>query len=231
MNILLGLVVILLLGGIILLSAKSPFEKKTRKQFLEELANFLEGTLEPMEGDAGESSFRIIFQFKGQEFIYEDLEKQGFKDKVYRASLRAQSPKKLTLTFTEKKRSTKIRTNIFLASEVSTQYVNEHVRLQVPKYLKDMNVYTNDPTEANKIFEDSKAASIFKKFKNIDNRGYPFLSIGIVEGEVILEFRAEKTCHPNVSDLQADIPAVDDFLERMMVVIRKLNEESGGAMR
>ena len=219
------LIVLLFLGGIILLSAKSPLEKKTREHFLQELADFLEGTLEPIESDAGENSFRIKFRFKGEEFVYEDMEKQGFKDKVYKAYLKAKIPNKLTLTFTEKRRSTKIRTDIFIASEVSTDYVNEYVQLRVPKYLKDLKVFTNDSVATNKIFEDNKTAAIFKKFKNVDNRGYPFLSIGIVEGEIILEFRSIKTCYPNVFDLRADVSSIDDYLEKLMVIIRKLKEE------
>ena len=167
MSMLLVLIVLLFLGGIILLSTKSPLKKKTRAQFLQELADLLEGVLEPIEDNEGENSFRIKFQFKGQEFVYEDLEKKGFKEKIYKAYLKARTPSKLTLTFTEKRRSTKIRTDIFIASEVSTEHVNEHVQLQVPENLKDLKVFTTDPVAANQIFEDNKTAAILKKFKNL----------------------------------------------------------------
>ena len=222
MGILIVLIVLLFLGGIVLLSAKTPPEKRTREYFLQKLADVLEGTLEPIEGIAGENSFRIKFCFKGEEFVYEDLEKQGFKDKVYKAYLKAKTPNKFTLTFTERRRSTKIKSDIFMASDVSTNYVNEHIQLQVPKYLKDLNVSTNDPVVANKIFEDNKTASVLKKFKNVDNRGYPFLSLGIVGGEVSLEFRSTKTCCPNIPDLREDVPSIENHLERMIVIIRKL---------
>ncbi|MCK5013856.1 MAG: hypothetical protein KAS66_08540 [Candidatus Omnitrophica bacterium] len=225
MGMITGLIVLLFLCAFILMSVKSPFEKKTRKHFLQELADFLEGTLELVEGDSSENSFRIKFRFKGEDFVYEDLENQGFNDKVYKAFLKAKTPNKLTLTFAEKKRSTKIKTDIFIASEISTQYVNEHIQVRVPTYLKDLKVLTNDPVATNKIFADSKTASIFKKFKNIDSRGYPFLCIGIVNGEVILEFRSTKACHPNIFDLQADVPSIDGYLEKLMVIIRKLKNE------
>jgi len=220
------LVVVVFLGGIILLSAKSPLKKVTREEFLEELTKFLEGTLEPIVGEKGESSFRIRFKFKGQDFVYEDLQKQGFKDKVYKAYLKTETPSKLTLTFTERKRSTKIRTDIFIASEISTHQVNEHIQLEIPKYLKDLKVFTNDPEGANKVFEDGKVMAVFKKFKNVGPRGYPFLSVGIVEGVVILEFPSTKTCHPNLFALQADIPSIDDYLEKLMVVVSRLKEDS-----
>ena len=224
MNWLWILVVILLIAGIILLSGKSPLVRKTREQFLQELAHFLEGTLESIAGEAGESSFRIRFQYDGQECVYEDLEKQGFKRKVYEAYLKTKTPSKLTLTFTEKERSMKITTNIFIVSEIQTQYVDQQVRLEVPQYLKDMNVFTNDPNEVNKILEDNKTAAVLRKFKNVDPRGYPFLSIGILEGVVVLVFHSSRTCEPNIANLRSDIPSIDSYLEKLMPIVRKLNE-------
>ncbi|MBN1869096.1 MAG: hypothetical protein JW847_00750 [Candidatus Omnitrophica bacterium] len=225
MIILLVLVILLFLGGIILLSAKSSLEMKPREQFLQELSNFLQGTLEPMESDSNEKSYRIKFRYKEQDFVYEDLENQGFKDKVYKAYLKAKTPSKLMLTFAEKEHSTRIRTEIFIASEVSTNNMDEHVQLRVPKYLKDLKIVTNDSAAANKLLEDPKTASVFKRYKNVDNRGYFFLTISIVNGEIVLEFRSIKSCHPNVFDLRSDIHSIDNHLERMIALIRKLKEE------
>ena len=110
-------IAVILTAGIILLSGKSPLKKKkTREQFLQDLAEFLEGTLEPIEDDANPNSFRIRFKYSGVDFVYEDFEKLGFKDKIYIAYLRAKTTSRLTLTFSAKKRSTKIRTDIFIAS-------------------------------------------------------------------------------------------------------------------
>ena len=208
------LLILLFLGGIILLGVKSPFEKKTREQFLQELAGFLEGTFESLGDEVYGRSFRLLFRFGGEEFIFEDLEKQGFRDKVYVAYLKVKTPSKLTLTFTEKRRSMRIRTDIFMASEISTQQAEDHVLLQVPKYLKDLKVSTNDPVVANKLFEDKKAAAVFRQFKNVDSRGYPFLSIGIVDGTVILEFHSVKAFNPSLSNLWADIASIEDYLDK-----------------
>jgi len=226
MHWLLVLIVLLSLGGIILLSGKSPFEKKTRELFLQELAKLLNGTLELIEGEDDESSFRILFRFEGEDFVYEDLEKKGFKSKVYKAYLKVKTPSKLTVRFTERKHSTKIKTDIFIASEVSTNYVDEHVGLEVPKHLKDLNVTTNDTIEANRLFDDRKISSILKRYKNVDSRGYPFLSLGLVDGTVTLEFHAATTFQPNLSALQGDIASIEDHLEKIMVIVRKLKENS-----
>ena len=226
MSWLLILIILLFGGGIILLGGRLPSKSKTRKAFLQELADFLEGKLEPIEQEHHENSFRIVFKFSGEEFIYEDFENQGFKDKVYKAFLKVKTPSKLTLTFTEKKHSTKIKTDIFLASEVSTDYVNEHVQFQVPKSWGALHAFTNDPADANELFEDKRIVSVFKQFKNVNTRGYPFLSIKIVEGEVILEFFSAKSVKPSLTALRADTASIEDYLEKLLVVVRRLKEKA-----
>lgn len=216
-------IVVACLGGIIVLNAKTPGDKTTREQFLEELRAFLQGALEPIESDIGTNSFRIKFQYKGQDFVYEDLEKKGFKGKDFKGYLKTKVPNKLTLTFTEAKRSTKIRSDIFLASEISSHYASDHIDLIVPKFLQGLKIFTNDPGLTNEIFGDNKLSGVFKKYKNVDNRGYAFVSIGLVRGEIILEFRSVGTCYPNVYDLRGNIHSIDDHLERMMLLVAKLS--------
>jgi len=220
------LIILLFVGGIVLLSAKSPLETKTREQFLQELAAFLHEKLEPIEDEEHKNSFRIRFEFDGESFVYENLEKQGFKGKIYKSYLKVKIPSKLTLTFTEKRRSMRIRNDIFIASEISAQDIDKSIQLQVPKSLKDMNVFSNDPAEANRIFEDRRIEAIFRQFKNVDDRGYPFLSIGIVDGAVILEFYPQERFTPNLSALQSDIASIEDLLEKLIVVVRKFKDKS-----
>jgi len=200
-------------------------KKKTREQFLKELANFLEGVVEPIEDRAYENSFMIRFEFEGEKFVYEDLEKSGFKDKFYFAHLKVKTPSKLTLTFAGKKRSMKIRSDIFIASDVSTQQDAARIQLQIPAHLKDLNVYTNDKVIANHFLEDKKVASIFKQLKNTDMRGNSFLPVEIVDGMVTLEFSSETTYRPNLPALKSDIPTIEDYSDKLMVLVRKLKEE------
>lgn len=219
------LISVLFIAGIILLSVKSPFKKRSREQFLQDLAKFLEGTLEPIEDEVHSNSFRIRFKFSGEDFVFEDLEKQGFKDKIYIAYLKVQTPSCLTLTFAEKKRSTKIRTDIFIASDISSQSVEQTVKLQAPEHLNDLNIFTNDTVAANKIFETKKISSIFKQFKNIDSRGYSFMSIGIVDGGVTLEFHSEKMFQPNLATLYNDVSFIENYLDKLMVFVRTLQKK------
>jgi hypothetical protein len=223
----LGITVVAFLAGIILLGAKSPLKRLTREEFLQELTKFLEGAIELIGNEKEDGrSFRIRFKFKGQEFLYEDLESQGFKNKVYRGYLKVKTPSKLTLTFTEKERSTRIRSDIFMASEVSAHYIDAHAFLQVPECLKDLKASTNDTMEANRILEDKKIVSILRKYANIDTRGYHYLSLGIIDGVVILEFSSEKTNKPNISAIRENIPSIDDYLEELVVFFKKLKEKT-----
>src|SRR3989338_6968915 len=118
MTALIILIVVIALAGIILLNAKSPLQKPTREQFLQDLAKSLDGILEPILDEGYENCYRIKFNFDGEECIYQDMEKKGFKDKIYGAYLKIQTPSKLTLTFTEKKHSMRIHSDIFIASDI-----------------------------------------------------------------------------------------------------------------
>jgi len=220
------LIFVILVAGIILLSGKSPLKKKkTREQFLQELAEFLEGTLEPIEDDDYSNSFMIRFKYSGEDFVFEDIEKKGFKDKVYIAYLRVTAQSRLTLTFTEKERSTKIRTDIFIASDISSQQAERTVQLQVPKHLKDLKVFTNDATAANELFENGKISSIFKQFKSKDSRGYSLMPIEIVEGVVTLEFYSEKMLKPNLSILYDNVTSIDGFLDKLVLFVHELQDK------
>lgn len=225
MNWLIVLLVLLILGAAVLFSGGSSHKKKSRESYLEELAEFLQGTLEPIEGPDYKGSYRVRFKFEGEDFVFENIEAMGFKDKVYKYYLKVKTPYKLTLTFAEKKRSTRIRTDIFIASEVSTQQVDQKVYLQVPHYLNDLLVSTNNPTHANKFFDDKKISGIFKSLKNIDARGgYSYISLKIIEGMIILEFHAEKTLKPNIADIWANISSIEDYLEKIIVLVKRLKE-------
>ena len=227
MNGLIVLIVVILITGIILLSGKSPFkENKTREQFLKDLTKYLEGTLEPIEDDVFPNSFRIRFKFSGEDFVFEDFEKQGFKDKVYIAYLRVTAPGDLTLTFTEKERSTTIRTDIFIASDISSQQVGRTAQLQVPKHLNDLNVTTNDTAIANELFGTGKISSIFKQLKNMNSRGSSFMPIGIVNGVITLEFYSEKKFQPNLPALYSDISSIENYSNKLLVLVRKLKKKS-----
>ena len=218
------LIIVIVLGGLISLNVKSPFQRATRENFLQRLAKFLDGALEPILEEGYENCYRIKFHFEGEECVYEDFEKKGFKDKVYSGCLKVKTPSKLTLTFTERKHSLKIRSDIFIASDVSTQVVEERVRLQVPDYLKDIGVAANDAAVANALLEDKKVAAVLKRMKNIDDRGYSFLSLGVIDGAVTLEFHVQGSFKPNLAALRNDMVSIEDYLDDMILIARKLKQ-------
>jgi len=224
MNGFLILIVLLLVGGIILLSGKTLNKKKTREQFLKEFAKFLDGTLEPIEDETHENSFRIRFKYSDENFVYEDFEKPGFKKNVNMARLRIKVSGGLTLKFEEKKHSTTIRKDIFIASEISTQSERKNYDIQVPKQLEGLSVFTNDSIVASKLFEDKKISSILKEFKNTDTLGHPFLSIGIINGVITLEFSPGDIYYPNLPALYTDVSSIDHHLSNLMVIVRKLKK-------
>lgn len=218
------LVIVLLLAGIILLSGPSKLDKRTREEYLKDLTKFLEGTLEPIEDELISNSFRIRFKFSNEDFIFEDWERKGFKEKIYSAYLIVKTSNRLTLKFSEKERSTKVRTDIFIASDVSSQEISRTTHLQLPKHLKDLNVSTNDTTAANELLDEGKISSILKQFKSKDSRGYSFMPLKIVDGTVTLEFYSDKILKPNLVALYSDISSIDGYLKKMMVFVRELKK-------
>ena len=222
MNGFLIITVLLLLSGIILLSGKSFNKKKTREQFLKELTEFLDGTLEPIEDETHKNSFRIRFKYSDEDFVYEDLEKSGFKKDVNMAYLKVETPDRFTLKFQEKKHTTTIRKEIFIASEISAQSEQKNYKLQVPKHLELFNVIASDPVMANKLFEDKKISSILKELRNTDTLGHPFLSIGIDKGIITLEFFQGEIYYPRLISLYADVSTIDHYLSNIMTIVRKL---------
>ena len=110
------IIVVLLVAGILFLSSHSPIKKKSREEFLEEVAKFIEGKLEKAQGQEG--SYQINFNFEGQHFLYEDFEDKGFKEKLNKAYIKSQTSTNLTLAFTEKERKMRILSDVFIASNI-----------------------------------------------------------------------------------------------------------------
>jgi hypothetical protein len=217
-------ILIFLCAGIVLLGGYSPFKKQTREQFLQSLAKFLEGDLRPIETEP--DGFRIGFDFEGQIFSYEDIPEHGFTENVYKGYLKAQSPTKLTLGSTEKPRSATIKFDVIIASKIQDEPVQGLARVRVPPKLKDLNIHASDPNLVNALWDDPKIVSIFSGFKNVDARGYPSMSIKMMDGLVILEFSPRTDKKPNRPNLMRDIHAMDEYLAEFLKIIKKLKEVS-----
>ena len=66
------LVIAALIFGIVYINSSSVHKKKTREEYLQDLANFLEGKVEPIVDR--ENSHKIEFNFEGYPFLYEDVQ-------------------------------------------------------------------------------------------------------------------------------------------------------------
>ena len=217
-------ILIALCVGIILLGGYSPLKIQTREQFLQSLAKFLEGDLKPIEGE--EEGFRIRFNFEGQTFLSEDVPEYGFAEKAYKGYLKTQSPTKLTLSFTEKPRSTLIKSDVIIASKIQDGPTEGRARVRVPSKLKDLNVHTNDPFLVNALWDNPKIVFIFSGFKNVDARGYPSMSIRMMDGLLVLEFSPMIDKKPNRPTLIRDIHVMDAYPTQLLKIIKRLMEVS-----
>jgi len=214
--------VIVSLVLIFILKGNLPNKIRSRDQFLKEIEKFVDGRLEPISDQP--NSFRIIFNFEGQEFVYEDLESLGFKDKVYKTYLKLKTPSKLTLSFTEKK-SRNVEKNKVRITSALEEMAQRHTKVHLPKELeKNFNVNTNNAVQTNLLFRDKKAANVFVAFKNFDASGHPFMSLKIISGFIILEFHPSGTLHPRPLSLQISLQSLEEYLDKLLIVAKQLKD-------
>lgn len=223
MTVVLIILVVLLIVGIIILNKEPSTKEKTREEFLEELTHFLEGKLEPLEGQ--DNAFRIIFQFEGVDFMFEDVEAAGFGGTNYKGYLKTKTGRNLDLNFTEVHGKVKIKSDILIASEIKDEPLRKDLKVSLPKALQGLKVFTNDPETLNKLFEDQKFVRVLSKFKNEDSRRHPFVSLKIEQGEVILEFHTNALFRPSYVQLHNDVPSIENQLNQLLVVVKTLNKQ------
>ena len=191
-------IIVIIVGfvlGIIVLSAHAPHKSKTRAEYLEGLSKFLEGQLTPLEGY--EQGYKIQFNFEGLDFVFEDIEEEGFQEKVHKAFMKTKTQTNLTISFTEGARAT-IRSNIVKASEITDQPIE---KLVIPKELKRFTIFTNNIEETNDLFANPRILRIFIHYANTGARGEPAMALKIQDGLIVLEFFSRVTMRPNLFDV------------------------------
>ncbi len=221
---LLAIIFVGLLGVLIFLSGYFSSQKKTRDQFLKELANLLGGKLEPI-ADL-DNSYRISFNFENHDFTFDDIEEKGFTVTINKALLKVSTPTKFNLTFIEQEEKATMRSSIVLASQIEEENVSAVAKVNLPKSLKGLKVSTNDPLLANRLLDDSKVANIFSGFKNLDVRGYPSVSLKIVDGIISLEFGLLATFRPSLTELRSHIAQLENYLDILLFLVEKLKKLS-----
>ncbi|OGX08773.1 MAG: hypothetical protein A2Z88_00935 [Omnitrophica WOR_2 bacterium GWA2_47_8] len=208
-----AVIVVLVLIIIVLASMGRQMQKpKTRQEYLEELADFLEGQLDAMTEYP--DSFRISFKFENRDFEFQDLRQEGFNVVTYKGYLRTKTKGSLTINFTEKPRGA-VRSQIVLASDIPTQKVEG---LVVPKKLDKFNIFANDVFIANALFGNEAALSVLTKLRYQDDRGHPIMPLMIRDGWISLEFTPLITVKPNLSDLRDNVTLSDHYAAGLLLL-------------
>ena len=220
------IIVFVLLAGIILLNSNILLRKPTPEQFVQSLAKFLEGKLRPIEGQP--ESFQIDFFFGGQPFVYEDVPDRGFKEQARKGYLKTGVHSDFTLYFTEKPRSTTIKTDLVISSQIADGPVRPDASVVLPPSFKGLDVQTNNIRLANKLLANARIVDILLKFRNVDSRGYPSMSWRIVDGVMILEFHPAERKIPNYRTLTGRVSSIEDYLEELAKIVRFFKELSSG---
>ena len=224
-------IVCVLLAGIILLNSNVFSRKPTREQFLQSLEKLLEGKLRPIAGQpAGRlpagGGMQIDFFFEGQSFVYEDVPDRGFKEEARKGYLKTRVHADFTLYFTEKPRSTTIKTDVFISSRVPDGPTRPDAWVALPPSLKGLDVQTNNIRLANKFLANARIVDLLLEFRNIDSRGSPSMSWKIMDGMMILEFHPAGRKIPNYHDLTGRIASIEDHLEELVKIVRFFKELS-----
>lgn len=218
------IIICILLAGIILASSNVLSRKPTREQFLQSLEKFLEGKLRPIEGQR--ENFQIDFFFEGQTFVYEDVIDRGFKEEARKGYLKTRIHADFSLYFSEKPRSTTMKTDVFISSQVPDGPTRPDAWVALPPSLKGLDVQTNNIRLANKLLANAKIVEILLEFRSVDSRGYPSMSWKIADGVMILEFHPAEGKVPSYRDLTSRISAIEDYLEELSKIVRFLKEIS-----
>ncbi len=219
MNIWIVIIIVAAVAGIILLSGKTPLRRKTREEYLRELAQFLEGQLSPLEGF--ENSFKILFQSAGRAFEFQDIEEKGFAGPGHKAFLRTKTDSHLTISFTEAARPT-IRSNIVQASQIGEE---EGSSLIIPRELKEFKIFTNNVKQANALFFDEKILDIFVNFKQLDPRGHSVVPFRVQDGWLSLEFFSGVEMQPSLFDLQHSVAKIEDYLKDFLFLAKAIEKK------
>ncbi|MDP2653526.1 MAG: hypothetical protein Q8Q08_05775 [Candidatus Omnitrophota bacterium] len=220
MNLWIILLGIITLGVIIWLSTLTG-KKDKRRRYLEALADYVESRLEPLEGYP--NSFRIRCNFAGNEFVYEDIVDRAPGNVANRVFLKGPSPTTLTLSLTEKPRTT-IRADVQSFADMKTPWVNAAEKLVLPPELKMFSAFTNDPLLAGLLLEDGKVLKAFVSCKNVDALGHPVCSLEIKEGTVIMGFHPRTEMKPSLAELYHSPPVIADYLERAAAPVERLKK-------
>jgi hypothetical protein len=210
------MIILACVGGIALLSSDFLTNKDQRKRHLEALVKLLDAKISQIESRP--NCFRLEFEYRHQQFVYEDIEDKVMDKAQYRGYLKLPTPLDLTLSFTERLR-TQIRSSSPAFGDLSQQGANwKPSEVMLPASLREFSAFSNVPELATQLFSDEAVARIFAKYKNRDTRGKPSLSMEVVDGIIMLRFYPPGELNPTILDLRNNTPLIENYLEDMLII-------------
>ena len=215
------LVVLLVFGviAVIFLTMGSDAQAR-RRHALQSLSKLLGAPLESMVGE--ENSFRIFFKYQGRECTYEDTEEKGFKGQIFRRGiLKVKTAVKLTIGFSERDSAT-VKENVETFADISNPWAQNVGRLSVPKALERFNVFTNNNQLVNMLFTDEVALKTFERFKNVDSRGPPVMSLEVFDGVLGLKFHSAGGLNPSLVNFHGNVSSIEEYLSKISVLAEKI---------
>ena len=221
MNPILLFVCLVFVAGILFVCSQFKRVDKGRDEFLKEIEKFLGAAVLPIQGK--ENCFYLPFNFEGEDFVFEYIEEQGFNNTVCRAALKVKMPGKFNFAFLERSNDLVRHSSVLEISGLDRNVAGQKGRFKMPKALELFDVATNDAKLAQKILSDKELVHIFSEFSNIKGTGYPFVSLRIVESELVLEFHPKDSASlPNLSFLYSDVSSLEDYCLKMLKAVKRL---------
>lgn len=206
--------------AVFLFAGKNPERK--RLNALNALAHLLESSVQEMEGQ--ENSFKIPFNYKGKEFVFEDIEEAGFHMQAFnRALLKLKTPVNLTIGFSERDLAT-VKDNLSSIEELRNPWMQNVGKVIVPKELIRFNISTNNHQLTSALLADTVVLKTFEKYKDTDSRGHPVMSLEVVEGFVILKLHTVGGIRPSLLNLYNNVSVIEQYLERLLTIGNKIEE-------
>jgi len=222
MPIIIGLFIVAIVAAIVILMVLPDNEDK-RKNYLAQLAKLLEGQCDLIEGT--EDCYRVQFNFRGKNFIYEDIMEEGFQQRRFqRGYLKVPLGINLVLSFTERERSTLVE-NATLRN-IGTGWHKNLGNSRSAKKMSAFDIYTNNQGLVDVLMADEEILNMFAGFKNIDSRGHPFMALDILEGYLILRFYSREGFKPDLIDLQDNVSRIEGYLDLLSRMVDKIQRQA-----
>jgi len=214
------IIIVLLVGAIVFFTHDSKQPKKTDTKYLHQIARLFEGKVEKLEDF--DNCHKVSFSYKGWDFYFLAISDTDFERVMTKGYLKAETPSKLKLSFTERPRSD-VKANIQTIQDITNPWGSD-AKLQLPRALSEFAIHTNNAGMTKKILEDDRAVKIIASFKNRDSRGHPVMSLDFNEGILSLDFHPSGMLKPNLWDLQHDVSSMQGYLDKMLVLLQIIRE-------